>query len=150
MKLRVVDGDRNRKPRESPKVLRVNLRCIFASLRPLIFAFAFTGAAIVIDANPVLVGESAAGILPIVCIFAAWFMTCAIARASLILGVAVLLACGACLLYLPESQYAPVMLQGHVVAATIGLIFGAFASGWSVEPAPAPDVEPCQHPVLRR
>lgn len=32
MKLRVIDGDRNRKPRESPKVPRVNLRWTFASL----------------------------------------------------------------------------------------------------------------------
>lgn len=121
-KLRVIEGNRQRKPKpDSAKMRLPKLRATTTSLRPFLFAVIFTAAAIVIDTHPVLVGETASGIMPIVCIIAAWCMTCAAGRASLILGATVLLSCGAALLYLPESAYAPVtamMLQGHVVAAT--------------------------------
>lgn len=70
--------------------------------------------------------------MPIVCIFAAWFMSVALGRASWIFGGLVLVLSGMSLVYLPETVYAPVtdiMLQGHVVAVTIGLILHAFATG---------------------
>lgn len=59
-------------------------------------------------------------------------MTVTLGRASSMFAGLVLVICGVSLVYLPESSYAPVtdiMLQGHVVAVTIGLILRAFATG---------------------
>lgn len=107
------------------------MRASFGGIRPLIFAALFTTAAIIFDTYPVLIGETASGIVPIICLFAAWFMAVAVGRASWIFEGLVLAICGVSLVYVPEAVYAPItdiMLQGHVVAVTIGLITRAFAT----------------------
>ncbi len=133
-KLRVVDGGLDPQPSHPVRRPRPRLsaRGALTGLRPLIFSALFTAAAIIFDAYPVLVSETASGIMPIACIFAAWFTSVALGRASWIFGGLTLVVCGGGLLYVPQATYAPVtdiMLQGHVVAVMIGLILRAFASG---------------------
>lgn len=146
-RLQIVDGGKRNIGRCAPgtSCLRPLARRVgrAAGLRPFVFAILFTAAAPVFAAHPVRTGALPAGVMVFLCSLAAWATTLALGRASPLFGAAVLAGCGACLLYLPEPAYAPltpVLLQGHVIAATLALIVSAFTPH-----VPRPELNPAVH-----